>query len=122
MARMRGRVEPDVETAGGKPSRTRGRPSERHIGKAEQLRQLLDERHIAAGLGQGAQQQIARRTARAIEKKNASAHRAFPPPARAMRCTRVAAPNPLSILTTPMPVAHELSIPSNAAKPLKLAP
>ena len=33
-----------------------------------------------------------------------------------------AAPKPLSMFTTVMPGAHELSIASNAARPLKLAP
>ena len=33
-----------------------------------------------------------------------------------------AAPNPLSILTTEIPAEHELSIPSNAETPPKLAP
>ena len=39
-----------------------------------------------------------------------------------IRLAKHAAPNPLSILTTPTPPAQEVSIPSRADKPLKLAP
>src|SRR6185503_97724 len=39
-----------------------------------------------------------------------------------MRCAAAAAPRPLSMLTTVNPVAQLLSMPSSAARPLKLAP
>ena len=39
-----------------------------------------------------------------------------------IRLATQAAPNPLSILTTVTPLAHEFSMPSSAASPSKLAP
>src|SRR5439155_22153113 len=42
--------------------------------------------------------------------------------ARAMRKAAIAAPKPLSMLTTVRPAAHEASIPSSAAMPSKAAP
>lgn len=41
---------------------------------------------------------------------------------RFMRLAANPAPKPLSMLTTVTPAAQELSIPNNAASPLKLAP
>ncbi len=115
-------IKADIEPAGGEPSGPRRRPMERHIGKSEPLRQILDERYVTTRLGQGAQQHVARRPTCAIEKKDAPAHGVFPTPTRVIRCTNVAAPKPLSMFTTPIPVAHELSIPRSAATPPKLAP
>src|SRR5512139_2260836 len=37
-------------------------------------------------------------------------------------CAHTAAPNPLSMLTTDTPGAHEFNIASSAARPLKLTP
>ena len=81
-----------------------------------------------------AEELVARHAARAVEIGDAvcrRAHRAPPSSAfvasslaggRLMRVAKTAAPNPLSMLTTPIPPAHELSMVSSAETPPKFAP
>ena len=79
---------------------------------------LAHRRGVGTGIEQRAEQHVARRTPDAVDVEDHSA----PPARRAIRAAIVPAPKPSSMLTTESAAAHELSIASSAATPLKAVP
>ncbi len=74
------------------------------------------ENHVAAGTAHGSEAYKFHAFAFRVRRFFAGAAR------RLMRPAATPAPNPLSTLTTEIPAAHELSMASNAARPLKCMP
>ena len=81
----------------------------------------LERAELHAEIEQGADEHVAAQTGENVEVKGLHGHPAAA--AEAARALMLAAayppPNPLSMFTTVRPLAHELSIPSNAVSPPK---
>ena len=79
------------------------------------------QKHLGGKLGaeidEGCTQHVTGDSADGFEVKHLAHERSS-----LMRMAIMAAPKPLSILTTDTPVAHAFSIPRRAARPWKLAP